>query len=116
MTGMRTKMTNNLLPVSFSKKARKQLKKFRKSDRTLFMLIEEAITILLQAHGAGAVQYGDLHGDLGYDVYQQINARRQINYEVCFQVEMDNNGVIIASVFMGHRENFYDDLKQHLGI
>jgi len=109
-------MTNNLLPVSFSKKARKQLKKFRKSDRTLFMLIEEAITDIRQDPSIGEAKWGDLDGYFGYDVYHQINPRKQINYEICYQVETDENGDIIAIVFMGPRENFYDDLKRYLGI
>lgn len=109
-------LTNNLLPVNFTKKALKQLKSFRKSDKTLYMIVDQAITDIRQDPSIGEAKWGNLDGYFCYDVYHQINSRKQINYEICYQVETDENGDVIAVIFMGPRENFYDDLKRYLGL
>lgn len=77
-------MTNNLLPVHFSKKATKQLKKPQKSDRILFSLIEQAIIDIQQDSSIGEAKWEDLDGYLCYDVYDQFNSRKQINYKICY--------------------------------
>lgn len=109
-------MTYNLPPVTFTKKARKQLKTFRKSDRTLYMLIDKAIEDIRKDPYIGEAKWGDLEGYFSYDVYHQINTKKHINYEICYQIELDEDDEIVSVIFMGSRENFYSELKRYLGV
>lgn len=98
------------LPVSLTKRAGKELKKIRNSDKVLYGKITAAIQEICNDPLSGEAKKGDLKGYFCLDVMH-----RGTNYEICYAVEFDDSGEMILIVLMGPRENFYDDLKRYLG-
>lgn len=102
---------SNLLPLQLHKKAAKELKKMRQSDRTLYEKIDVAIQSIRINPLVGEAKKGDLKGYFCLDVMHL-----GINYEICYTLEEDANGNIVVVVLIGPRENFYPTLKRYLGL
>lgn len=100
---------SNLLPFKLTKRAAKELKKIRKTDRHLFIKIDEAIQTIRENPYAGEAKKGDLKGYFCMDIHHM-----RTNYELCYGLEEDENGKLILIVLMGPRENFYDQIKRYL--
>lgn len=92
-------------------RAIKQLKKIRKSDRKLYEKIEKEIEAIRRNPLIGDAKKGDLRGYFCLDVHHL-----GINYEICYALETDDSGKIIVIIFIGHRENFYAELRRYLGL
>lgn len=99
------------LKVRFTNKAKKRLKKIRNSDRHLFNAMTDAIANLAEDPSIGIPKSGDLKGYSGLDVYH-----RGINFEIAYTVEFDEETDELVIILLGPRENFYKDLKIHLGL
>ena len=102
---------SDLLPYKLGDRAIKQLKKIRKTDRALFEKINDAIIAIRLDPNIGDPKKGDLKGYHCLDV-----SHMRTNYELCYTLELDEDGEIILIVMMGPRENFYDDLKRYLNL
>lgn len=102
---------SELLPYRLGDRAIKQLKKIKKTDRTLYDKIEVSITAIRQDPNIGDSKKGDLKGYSSLDI-----SHMRTNYELCYKLEVDDNGDVIVIVLMGPRENFWDDLKRYLNL
>ncbi|MFB4166141.1 type II toxin-antitoxin system mRNA interferase toxin, RelE/StbE family [Alteribacillus sp. JSM 102045] len=102
---------SDLLPLKLSKKARKDLRKIRKSDKTLYERINDAIYSLQEDPLIGEAKKGDLKGYSCLDVKHV-----RTSYRICYTLEEDENGELILVVMIGTRENFYPELKRYLGL
>lgn len=92
-----------------TRRAGKELKRIRNSDRRLFKKFEEAINEIRLDPYCGEAKRGDLKGFYSLDIYPQ-NA----NYELCYKIQEDEQGNLIVIILIGSRENFYDQLKRYL--
>jgi len=99
------------LPYKLGKRAAKELKSIRKSDRVLFDKINVSIQSIRENPLIGEAKKGDLKGYFCLDVKHM-----GVNYELCYTLEEDENGNIVVVVLMGPRENFYPVLKRYLGL
>lgn len=100
---------NECLPYKLSKRAAKELKKIRKSDRSLFLKMDAAIQAIRANPYAGEPKKGDLKGYFCVDINHMGS-----NYELCYGIEEDENGEMVLIILMGPRENFYEQLKRYL--
>lgn len=92
--------------VRFLPPAAKFIKKLK--DKKLKMLYQEAVDKIREDHTVGEAKTGDLSGIYGYDIYYN-----KTNYELAYTVEYLEDKVIVV-IMAGTRENFYDQLKQHM--
>lgn len=106
---MTKRMNKEILPYRFTKRAAKELKKIKKSDKALFLKIEEAIIKIRKNPNIGTVKKGDLKGYLFLDIYHSRS-----NYELCYALIEDEVDEVVLIVLIGTRENFYSDLKRYL--
>lgn len=102
---------SELLPYKLSRQATKQLKAISKSDRKLLQKLDESIQAIRQDPSIGSRKKGDLEGYQSVDIHHL-----RTNYELCYTLEEDENGNKVLIVFLGPRENFYNELKRYLGI
>lgn len=102
---------DRLLAYKIGNRAIKQLKKIRKSDRKLYKKIEKEIEAIRRNPLIGDAKKGDLQGYFCLDVNHL-----GINYEICYTLEIEENGEIIVIIFIGTRENFYAELRRYLGL
>lgn len=102
---------NELLPYRLGDRAAKQIKKIRKTDRTLYEKIGAAINAIRLDPNIGEPKKGDLKGYSCLDI-----SHMRTNYELCYTLDVDENGELILIVMMASRENFYDDLKRYLNL
>lgn len=93
------------------KRAAKELKAIRSSDRTLYEKMNAAIESIRENPLIGETKKGDLQGYFCFDVMHMGT-----NFEICYTLEEDENGQLVIIVLLGPRENFYDTLKRYLGI
>lgn len=100
-----------MLPFKLSKQATKQLKQISKTDRKLLQKFDDAIQEIRQDPSVGSHKKGDLDGYSSLDIHHH-----KTNYELCYTIETDDQGSIVLIVFLGPRENFYNELKRHLGL
>ena len=99
------------LPYSIKKKAEKELKKIRQSDKILYQKMIATIESISENPFIGQAKKGDLKGYFCVD----INHIRT-NYELCYTLEEGDNGVLVLVIIIliGPRENFYEQLKRYL--
>lgn len=102
---------NKSLRYTLTRRAGKELKRIRNTDRRLFEKFEEAINEIRLDPYCGEAKRGDLKGFYSVDIYHQ-NA----NYELCYKVVEDEQGNLIVIVLLGPRENFYNQLKRYLDM
>ncbi|MFG6150376.1 type II toxin-antitoxin system RelE/ParE family toxin [Halobacillus sp. B23F22_1] len=57
---------------------------------------------------ASAPKQGDLASLYRYDVYHHGT-----NFEIAYEIDVDEDGNIILIVLAGTRENFYNELKRY---
>ncbi|MED3982373.1 type II toxin-antitoxin system RelE/ParE family toxin [Priestia megaterium] len=101
----------SVLPYKLRKRAAKELKRIRESDKALYNKMNVAIQSIQRDPLIGGAKKGDLKGYFCLDVKHM-----GINYELCYTLEQDENGNIVVVVLMGPRENFYPTLKRYLGL
>lgn len=104
-------MENEVLPVKLGNRAIKQLKKIRKTDRALYEKVEAGIMAIRIDPEVGSQKKGDLKDYRSLD----INHMRT-NYELCYTLELNEEGDVVLIILMGPRENFYEDLKRYLNL
>ena len=97
------------LSYRLTKHAGKVLLKIRKTDKKLYEKMNEAIKEICESPYIGEEKKGDLKGFYSLNLYHQSG-----NYEVCYAIEEDVNGNLIAIILIGPRENFYAELKRYL--
>lgn len=102
---------NELLPFKLSKRAAKELRKIRKTDRKLFEKMDSAIQKIRQNPYIGSAKKGDLKGYFCLDIHHAGT-----NYELCYGLEEDENVGIVLIILLGPRENFYEQLKRYLNL
>lgn len=103
--------SNGLLPYKLSHRAAKQLKKIRKTDRSLYDKVNNAIIDIRIDPTIGEAKKGDLKGYSCIDI-----SHLKTNYELCYALEEEPSGQLVLVVMMGPRENFYEDLKRYLNL
>lgn len=104
-------MKNEVLPFALTKRAGKVLLKFRKTDKALYEKVNEAIIAICENPYIGEAKRGDLKGFYSLDVFHQST-----NYEICYAIEEDDAGNLVAVILIGTRENFYTELKRYLRL
>lgn len=102
---------SELLPYQLGNRAIKQLKKIRKTDRALYAKVEASITEIRMDPEIGEQKKGDLKEYRSLDI-----SHMRTNYELCYTLEVNDEGDMVLIVMMGPRENFYDDLKRYLNL
>ncbi len=102
---------SELLPYTLTKRAGKVLVKIRKSDKRLYGKINAAILTIRESPYIGEVKKGDLKGFYSVDVFHQSS-----NYEICYAIEEDENGNLIAIILIDPLENFYTELKRYVDV
>ncbi|WML42073.1 type II toxin-antitoxin system RelE/ParE family toxin [Neobacillus sp. OS1-2] len=102
---------NEVLPYVLSDRAAKTLKRIRKTDRTLYEKMLAGIMAIRLDPNVGEPKKGDLKGYSSLDI-----SHMRTNYELCYKLELNENGDVVLIVLMGPRENFYDDLKRYLNL
>jgi len=102
---------SELLPFQLGNRAIKQLKKIRKTDRALYAKVEASITAIRMDPEIGEQKKGDLKEYRSLDI-----SHMRTNYELCYTLEVNDEGDVVLIVMMGPRENFYDDLKRYLNL
>ncbi|MEK6453389.1 type II toxin-antitoxin system RelE/ParE family toxin [Caldifermentibacillus hisashii] len=101
----------NKLPYDITKRARKQLKQIKKSDSILYRKMLEGIESIRLNPSLGGAKKGDLKGFRSLDIYHQ-----RTNYELTYKVEINEEGELVNIIFVGTRENFYDELKRYFNL
>ena len=101
-------MTNRL-PIYFTTRAKKDLKKIRKKDKKLYTKIENVLHLITENPNHGSLKSGDLKDVYSIDIY---NAG--INYELAYRIEYDDKGDAVIVLLFGTREKSYNELKRYL--
>jgi len=97
------------LPIHFTTKAKKDLKKIRKKNKDLYAKIEKIINELSENPYHGSIKTGDLKNIYSIDIYNT-----GINYELAYRIEINEDGDAVIILLFGTRENFYTELKRYL--
>lgn len=100
---------SNKLPVRFDKRADKELKKLKRTDKVLFNKLLEAIESIRIDPSIGDPKREDLAGISCVDVKHY-----RINYEIAYRIELDEHNNVVVVIMVGTRENFYSELKRYL--
>lgn len=83
---------------------------FRKiKEKPLKQAFQDALKSISADPYSGSEKVGDLSGIYGWDVYYA-----RTNYEIAYRI-YEENGKLVVVILAGTRENFYKELKRHLG-
>ncbi len=93
--------------IVFAPAAERYLKKIRESG--LRKAYHDAFARIAADPRSGERKHGDLQGLYGFDVYY-----KGTNYEIAYRID-EADGKCVVVVLAGTRENFYKELKRHLG-
>lgn len=100
---------NKPVAIHFSNKVKRDLKKYKKTNRKLYEKIDFCIKEILKNPYYGSMKSGDLKGIYSVDIYYS-----GVNYELAYKIHYDENGDKIIVLLFGTRENFYKELKRYL--
>lgn len=99
------------LPYLLGKRAIKQLKKIKRTDRALYDKMVDGINAICRDPDIGDPKKGDLKGYSSLDI-----SHLRTNYELCYTLDVNENGDLVVIVMMGPRENFWDDVKRYINL
>lgn|SRR5690625_3895234 len=100
---------SNLLPLRFTLKVQREIKKIKKRNKSLFERIKVELQNIMKDKYHGSPKVGDLRGIYSVDIYDG-----GVNYELAYRISRDKDGEIILVLLFGTRENFYNELKRYL--
>lgn len=100
---------SNILPIYFSSRAKREIKKLTKKNEELYKKIDGAIKDVSRNPYHGSMKKGDLRGIYSIDIFDS-----GINYELAYKIEINEQGEMVLILLFGTRENFYKELKKYL--
>jgi len=100
---------SSLLPIYFTSRAKRDIKKIKKKNKVLYNKINDSIIELSKNVYYGSMKTGDLKGVYSIDIYDS-----GINYELAYRIEFTEKDEMVLILMFGTRENFYKELKRYL--